>query len=234
MIGRFTMDLLGPVPGRRTWPSRPPCSGRAGPCRCARPSSATSPDGCSPARRRGRSRIGGGPGRRPANRWSTGRTTGTTRSHRLRGRAATSTPWSGCGSRARSPARARPWCGCGRASRSCPARTMTPAAAAARLRRLRVRAPRPRWTRREWNFMNTELTVHLVRPPVGEWVCLRRQHHARRPARSASPPPRCTTSRASSPARPRRCWCAPRGAEGAASSERRHSRIRARANARDQ
>ena len=23
-----------------------------------------------------------------------------------------------------------------------------------------------------WNFMNTELTVHVVRPPVGEWVCL--------------------------------------------------------------
>jgi hypothetical protein len=25
----------------------------------------------------------------------------------------------------------------------------------------------------EWNFLNTELTVHVVRPPVGEWVCLR-------------------------------------------------------------
>ena len=25
----------------------------------------------------------------------------------------------------------------------------------------------------EWNFMNTELTVHVLRPPVGEWVCLR-------------------------------------------------------------
>ncbi len=24
-----------------------------------------------------------------------------------------------------------------------------------------------------WNFMNTELTVHVVRPPVGPWVCLR-------------------------------------------------------------
>jgi hypothetical protein len=24
----------------------------------------------------------------------------------------------------------------------------------------------------EWNFMNTELTVHIVRPPVGEWLCL--------------------------------------------------------------
>ena len=24
----------------------------------------------------------------------------------------------------------------------------------------------------EWNFLNTELTVHVVRPPVGEWVCL--------------------------------------------------------------
>ncbi len=25
----------------------------------------------------------------------------------------------------------------------------------------------------EWNFMNTELTVHVVRPPEGEWVCLK-------------------------------------------------------------
>lgn len=25
----------------------------------------------------------------------------------------------------------------------------------------------------EWSFMNTDLTVHLLRPPVGEWVCLR-------------------------------------------------------------
>jgi hypothetical protein len=24
----------------------------------------------------------------------------------------------------------------------------------------------------EWAFLNTELTVHVVRPPVGEWVCL--------------------------------------------------------------
>lgn len=25
----------------------------------------------------------------------------------------------------------------------------------------------------EWSFMNTELTVHVVRPPEGEWVCLK-------------------------------------------------------------
>ncbi len=25
----------------------------------------------------------------------------------------------------------------------------------------------------QWSFMNTELTVHLVRPPEGEWVCLK-------------------------------------------------------------
>lgn len=24
----------------------------------------------------------------------------------------------------------------------------------------------------EWGFLNTELTVHVLRPPVGEWVCL--------------------------------------------------------------
>ena len=23
-----------------------------------------------------------------------------------------------------------------------------------------------------WAFLNTELTVHVLRPPVGEWVCL--------------------------------------------------------------
>jgi hypothetical protein len=27
----------------------------------------------------------------------------------------------------------------------------------------------------EWSFMNTDLTVHVVRPPVGEWVCLKAQ-----------------------------------------------------------
>lgn len=24
----------------------------------------------------------------------------------------------------------------------------------------------------EWGFLNTELTVHVLRPPVGEWICL--------------------------------------------------------------
>ena len=24
----------------------------------------------------------------------------------------------------------------------------------------------------KWAFLNTELTVHVLRPPVGEWVCL--------------------------------------------------------------
>ena len=24
----------------------------------------------------------------------------------------------------------------------------------------------------EWGFLNTELTVHVLRPPVGDWVCL--------------------------------------------------------------
>ena len=24
----------------------------------------------------------------------------------------------------------------------------------------------------EWQFLNTELTVHVLRPPVGEWLCL--------------------------------------------------------------
>jgi hypothetical protein len=23
-----------------------------------------------------------------------------------------------------------------------------------------------------WTFLNTELTVHVLRPPVGEWLCL--------------------------------------------------------------
>jgi len=25
---------------------------------------------------------------------------------------------------------------------------------------------------RRWAFLNTELTVHVLRPPVGDWVCL--------------------------------------------------------------
>jgi hypothetical protein len=25
---------------------------------------------------------------------------------------------------------------------------------------------------REWVFVNTELTVHVLREPVGEWICL--------------------------------------------------------------
>jgi hypothetical protein len=25
---------------------------------------------------------------------------------------------------------------------------------------------------REWAFLNTELTVHVLREPVGEWICL--------------------------------------------------------------
>jgi hypothetical protein len=24
----------------------------------------------------------------------------------------------------------------------------------------------------DWGFLNTELTVHVLRPPVGDWVCL--------------------------------------------------------------
>jgi hypothetical protein len=24
-----------------------------------------------------------------------------------------------------------------------------------------------------WNFLNTDLSVHVVRPPIGEWICLR-------------------------------------------------------------
>ena len=24
----------------------------------------------------------------------------------------------------------------------------------------------------EWGFLNTELSVHVLRPPVGEWLCL--------------------------------------------------------------
>ena len=27
----------------------------------------------------------------------------------------------------------------------------------------------------EWNFMNTDLTVHVIRPVVGEWMCLKAQ-----------------------------------------------------------
>ena len=30
---------------------------------------------------------------------------------------------------------------------------------------------------REWGFLNTELTVHVLREPVGEWVCLDAETH---------------------------------------------------------
>ena len=49
-----------------------------------------------------------------------------------------------------------------------------------------------------WAFLNTELTVHVLRPPVGEWVCLDAGHDARPAAAWASPRPRSTTAAGSS------------------------------------
>ena len=45
----------------------------------------------------------------------------------------------------------------------------------------------------EWSFLNTELTVHVLRPPVGEWVCLDAETTLGPRQRRASPPPGCTT-----------------------------------------
>ena len=57
-----------------------------------------------------------------------------------------------------------------------------------------------------WGFLNTELTVHVLRPPVGEWVCLDAETTLgggqRRRRRLAG----CTTSAGWSRARRRRCW----------------------------
>ncbi len=63
-------------------------------------------------------------------------------------------PWSGCGHPACSPtSRSHP-------SSDCWSCADSASGASARL------------DPREWGFLNTELTVHLLRPPVGEWICL--------------------------------------------------------------
>ena len=69
--------------------------------------------------------------------------------------------------------RARPgaWCGCGRRSTLVEGEPMSP------VQRLMtcvdsasgVSAALDPAT---WGFLNTELTVHVLRPPVGDWVCL--------------------------------------------------------------
>ncbi len=41
---------------------------------------------------------------------------------------------------------------------------------------------------REWLFVNTELTVHLHRAPVGEWIGVGRRHGGRADRRSARSP----------------------------------------------
>ena len=57
----------------------------------------------------------------------------------------------------------------------------------------------------EWQFMNTELTAHLVREPAGEWIGLR-AHTTLGAARPVWRRPRCSTRRDSWAARRRRCW----------------------------
>ena len=59
---------------------------------------------------------------------------------------------------------------------------------------------------REWAFLNTELTVHVVREPVGEWICLDATTTLG-PGSVGVARRRRTTSRARSPGRPRRCSC---------------------------
>ena len=53
-------------------------------------------------------------------------------------------------------------------------------------------------------FINVDLTVHLIRLPVGEWVCLDAITVPERPA-SDSPTRPCTTSTGRSAGRCRRC-----------------------------
>ena len=58
---------------------------------------------------------------------------------------------------------------------------------------------------REHLFINTDLTVHLLRPPEGEWVCLDAVTYV---DGVGLPTPRSGTSAGASAAPLRRCWCA--------------------------
>ena len=211
-IGRFTMELHGPVPVGAARDRRHRAAARAvgaaGRRRAVR-------RGARPGRRLG-PRVAvpglrGGP--RPAEAaGARARPTARATSARPPGTAATSTPWSGGGSPGSvDDARARAWSGCGRrpssrASRSprcsgcSPAPTRRPASA-------------PPSTCGRWAFLNTELTVHVLRPPVGEWVCLDAEttlssgsvgvaaaEVSDEPGWSPAPPRRCWSRRAEWPA----------------------------------
>ena len=46
----------------------------------------------------------------------------------------------------------------------------------------------------EWAFLNTEITVHLLREPVGDWVCVDAETALGPGSAGSSPRRRCTTS----------------------------------------
>ena len=93
---------------------------------------------------------------------------------------------------------ASPGSGC--ATRSSPA-SRPPRSPAARRRRRGQRRSSGALDFRRYVFINTELTVHLVREPAGEWVCLDAVTPSRRPRRRAG---RERAARRARAARPRR------------------------------
>ena len=174
MIGRFTMDLLGPVPVGELAVDRS-CCDRAGPSRSGRPSSATNAAGSWRGPRAGHSRtvwprvrvrvglgvpLEHGPAdghhEDPPASWSRG--------------YLDSVEWRGSTARSTQPGPAVVWMR--------PLVPLVPGEEMSPLQRLltcvdSASGASAALDLAEWNFMNTELSVHLVRPPVGEWVCLR-------------------------------------------------------------
>ena len=104
-----------------------------------------------------------------------------------------STPSSGAGCAAGSPSpgRARPGAGSGcrwwraRSPARCSAWRWSPTRATASAAPLDLR---------EWLFVNTDLTLHLHRAPVGEWMARRRRHRGRARPAPARWPGCCSTS----------------------------------------
>ena len=64
-----------------------------------------------------------------------------------------------------------------------------------------------RSTSATWAFLNTELTVHVLREPVGEWICLDAVTTLGPGSVGVADLARRTTRSGRSPGRPRRCWC---------------------------
>ena len=172
MIGRFTMDLLGPVPvAPLTVTTSVPRPGRTVSLRQAELSDET---GRVLARAQGWAFPGS---RGPAYRvrrtsGARARRTATTRTRRRRGTRGylDSVEWNWIEGAVTRPGHAVVWMR--------PLIPLVPGEEMSPLQRLltcvdSASGASAALDPTEWNFMNTELTVHVVRPPEGEWVCLK-------------------------------------------------------------